>query len=69
MEIVKIKENQVVNLQAKAFLDKMFTGVVTKISDAPVFKQGDVLYTVRIKLAMDEIPHLKWRMTVAVEFE
>ena len=56
-------------LQAKTYPDESFMGVVTEISDVSVFKQGELLYLVQIKLAMDEVPNLKWGLTVTTEFE
>ncbi len=69
LEVVDLQEGQPVSIEADAFPGATFTGTVDSISGFPKNDQGDVLYMVRIKLDSQDLPALKWGMSVTVTFE
>lgn len=69
LEIVRIGEDQIVTIEAESFPGEIFSGTVESIGDFPNMDQGDVLYTVRIKLDDANLPALKWGMSVTITFQ
>ncbi|MGV8026068.1 MAG: HlyD family secretion protein [Anaerolineaceae bacterium] len=69
LEVVNIKEGQPVSIEAEAYPGVTFSGTVESIGSYPKMDQGDVLYTVRIKVNMRDLPALKWGMSVTITFE
>ena len=69
LEIVRIGEDQIVTIEAESFPGELFSGTVESIGDFPNIDQGDVLYTVRIKLDDANLPALKWGMSVTITFQ
>jgi multidrug resistance efflux pump len=69
LEIVEVSEAQSVQIEVEAFPDQYYTGTVLEISDMPNFSQGDVLYTVKIRFLEQDLPDLRWGMTVITTFE
>ena len=69
LEVVNIKEGQPVSIEAEAYPGVTFSGTVESIGIYPKMDQGDVLYTVRIKVNMRDLPDLKWGMSLTVTFE
>lgn len=69
LEVVNIHEGQPVSIEAEAFPGETFSGTVDFISDFPEMDQGDVLYTVRIVINSQDLPALKWGMSVTISFE
>lgn len=67
LEVVKIVEGQSVKVIPDALDKVVLSGVVESISQSSKTQSGDVLYTVKIKLTETD-PHLRWGMTVQVEF-
>lgn len=71
LEVVRITEGQLAQIVPDALSDGAdaltLTGVVESISQSSKTQGGDVLYTVKIKLA-DADARLRWGMTVQVEF-
>jgi hypothetical protein len=66
--VVEVQLGQKVTVVPDALPDLELAGTVEEISDTFQEKQGDVTYTVRIRL--DEVdPRLRWGMTVVVTFE
>ena len=68
LEVAKLFIGQTVSMEADAFKGDNFTGVVDRISSYPESKQGDVLYTVHIKIDEGEVPELRWGMTLMLIF-
>ena len=68
LEVAKLFIGQTVSMEADAFKGENFTGVVERISSYPESKQGDVLYTVHIKIDEGELPELRWGMTLMLIF-
>ena len=69
LEVVNIQEGQPVSIEVEAFPGEIFTGIVDSISNFPETAQGDVLYTVRILFNSQDLPALKWGMSVTITFE
>jgi HlyD family secretion protein len=66
-DVTLIDASQPVKLTADALPGLEFSGSVDCISQYSTNDNGDVLYTVKIKLVNDE-PQLRWGMTMEVEF-
>ncbi|HAF62423.1 MAG TPA: hypothetical protein DCK95_08865 [Anaerolineaceae bacterium] len=69
LEVVNIKEGQPVSIEAEAYPGVTFSGTVESIGIYPKMDQGDVLYTVRIKVNARDLPALRWGMSLTVTFE
>jgi len=69
LEVVNIKAGQSVSIEAEAYPGEIFSGTVESIGSFPHMDQGDVLYTVRIKVNAQDLLTLKWGMSVTVTFE
>lgn len=69
LEIVRIGEDQTVTIEVESFAGEIFSGTVESVGDFPNKDQGDVLYTVRIKLDDADLPALKWGMSVTITFQ
>lgn len=69
LEISRIALNQPVSIEVEAFPGVFIPGKVDSISVFPSLEQGDVLYTVRIKLDATNLPELRWGMSVNITFE
>lgn len=67
LEVVGVSVGQSVTFTADAFSDVTMNGVVTAISQSSYTQNGDVIYTVYIKVD-DADPRVKWGMTVEVTF-
>lgn len=68
IEVVQVQLGDTAILTPDAISELELTGVVEKISDTYTEKSGDILYTVRIRLAeMD--PRLRWSMTMQVNLQ
>ena len=69
LEVVNLREGQPVSIEVEAFPGEMLTGTIDSISSFPTTNQGDVLYTARITLDSQDLPNLKWGMSVTITFE
>ena len=69
LEVVRIGEDQMVTVEAESFPSEIFSGTIESIGDFPSIDQGDVLYTIRIKLDDADLPALKWGMSVTITFQ
>lgn len=69
LEVVNLQVGQPVSIEVEAFPGELLTGTVDSISGFPNTDQGDVLYTVRITLDSQDLPDLKWGMSVTITFE
>jgi multidrug resistance efflux pump len=69
LEIVQITLGQTVHIEIEAFPEDEMEGVVSEISTMPVFDQGDILYTVKIEFAREDMPDLRWGMTAVLTFD
>ncbi len=69
LEVVNLREGQPVSIEVEAFPGEMLTGTIDSISGFPTTNQGDVLYTARITLDSQDLPNLKWGMSVTITFE
>ena len=69
LEVVRVMDDQAVKITAESFPGEIFSGTVESIGSFPNVDQGDVLYTIRIKLDKAELPALKWGMSVTITFE
>lgn len=67
-DVVKINPDRSVKIFPDAMPDKNFNGQVIRISSGFTEKAGDILYTVRIRLDVQD-DDLRWGMTVGVEFD
>jgi len=67
LEVVKVKEGQVVQVTPDALPGVTLTGKVVSIGQSSRVQGGDVLYTVKIKLDNSN-PQLRWGMTVQCTF-
>lgn len=67
-DVTRIDINQPVTITADALAGVTFTGTVDSISEYYTDDNGDVLYTVKIKLN-DPNQQLRWGMTMEVEFQ
>lgn len=67
LEVVRIAEDQDVEIKPDALDGVSLAGTVESISQSSKTQGGDVLYTVKIKLD-DTDPALRWGMTVEVVF-
>ena len=63
IEVAQIDSSQPVTITADALPGEEFTGTVDRILDSYTDKNGDILYTAKIKLNSDE-PKLRWGMTM-----
>jgi len=68
IEVAQIDSSQPVTITADALPGEEFTGTVDRILDSYTDKNGDILYTAKIKLNSDE-PKLRWGMTMQLEFQ
>jgi hypothetical protein len=66
-DVTRIDTSQPVTITADALPGLEFSGSIDSISQYSTNDNGDVLYTVKIKLVNDE-PQLRWGMTMEVEF-
>ena len=69
LEVVNLQEGQPVSIEVEAFPGELLSGTIDSISGFPNTDQGDVLYTVRITLDTQDLPDLKWGMSVTITFE
>ena len=69
LEVVRIGEDQIVTIETESFPGEIFSGTIESIGDFPTIDQGDVLYTIRIKLNDANLPALKWGMSVTITFQ
>lgn len=67
-DVIDIESGQSVMITADALPGMEFTGIVDSISQYYTDDNGDVLYTVKIRLENSE-PQLRWGMTMQVEFQ
>jgi len=67
-DVTRIDISQPVTISADALAGVTFTGTVDSISEYYTDDNGDVLYTVKIKLD-DPNQQLRWGMTMEVEFQ
>ena len=67
LDVVKIKEGDLVELSADALPGQQITGTVESIQSIYGEYSGDIVYTVRIKLSQP-VEGLRWGMTVDVRF-
>ena len=67
-QTAEIDASQPVSLTADALPGQEFTGTVDRISQYYTDKNGDILYTAKIKLASSD-PKLRWGMTMQVGFQ
>ena len=67
LEVVKISENQAVEIVPDALSDLLLRGSVESISQSFKTQAGDVVYTVKIDL-LETDPSLMWGMTVEIMF-
>ncbi len=68
VDVVNIKEGQLVTLTLDAVPGMTFDGTVQGVSLNYTEKQGDIVYEVTVLLA-DHDPVLRWGMTAQVKFE
>ena len=68
LDVVKLVKGQKVTITPDAMPEQKLAGVVDSISSSFTEKSGDVLYTVRIRLAAVDA-RLRWGMTVQITFE
>lgn len=68
IEVVRVTAGQSATLVLEALPNASLTGMVERIADLPVVRQGDVTYTVYLRLDPSELP-LRWGMSVTVYFE
>jgi multidrug resistance efflux pump len=68
IEMAQIDSSKPVTITADALPGQKFTGTVDRILDSYTDKNGDILYTAKIKLDSDE-PKLRWGMTMQLEFQ
>ena len=69
LEVVNLQVGQPVSIEVEAFPGELLSGMVDSISGFPNTDQGDVLYTVRITLDSQDLPDLKWGMSVTITFK
>lgn len=70
IEAAKLPLGQSVQIEAEAYPGQVFTGTIERISSFPETQLGDVLYTVHITLdAGQELPDLRWGMTLTLSFD
>ncbi len=67
LEVVKITENQTVEIVPDSLPELILTGSVESIGQSFKTQAGDIVYIVKINLA-DTDPALRWGMTVEVTF-
>jgi HlyD family secretion protein len=68
LNVVNIKSGSQCQITFDAIPGQTFNGVVDKIDKLGVNKQGDITYTVTIKLNKQD-PNLLWNMTASVNFQ
>ena len=68
LEVVRVQEGQSVTLTPEALPEASLLGTVERIDLMPTVWQGDITYTVRIRLEPSELP-LRWGMTVTAYFD
>jgi HlyD family secretion protein len=69
IDVVRVAENQPVEIRIDALEDEVFEGVVSRIQPRSETKAGDVTYTVVIDLVDSSDPRLRWGMTTFVEIQ
>jgi multidrug efflux pump subunit AcrA (membrane-fusion protein) len=68
LEVVRVQEGQGVSLTPEALPEATMLGTVERIDLMATVWQGDITYTVRIRLEPSELP-LRWGMTVTAYFD
>jgi len=68
LDVVKVKQDQLVNVTLDAIPDSTFKGKVVSIGQTYADQQGDVVYEVTVTLT-DTNPAMRWGMTAVVKFE
>jgi multidrug efflux pump subunit AcrA (membrane-fusion protein) len=68
LEVVRVQDGQSVSLTPEALPEESLQGTVEHIDQLATVWQGDVTYTVRIRLEPSELP-LRWGMSVTAYFE
>jgi HlyD family secretion protein len=68
LNVVNIKNGSQCQITFDAIPGQTFNGIVDKIDKLGVNKQGDITYTVTIKLNKQD-PNLLWNMTASVNFQ
>ena len=68
IEVVNVREGQLITIIPDALQDLKMTGSVLFINDVPLEKRGDITYVVRASI-VEVDPRLRWGMTVVVTFE
>ncbi|HEY69401.1 MAG TPA: HlyD family efflux transporter periplasmic adaptor subunit [Anaerolineae bacterium] len=68
LEVVRVQEGQRVSLTPEALPESTILGTVERIGLMATVWQGDITYTVRIRLEPSELP-LRWGMTVTAYFD
>ena len=68
IEVTQIDETKEVSILADALPEKEFSGMVDQISQYYTDDNGDILYTVSVKMD-DNDDQLRWGMTVQLKFE
>ncbi len=68
LQVVRVKEGDIVKVLFDALPDQSFSGVVSRISAIGQTQKGDISYTVFIRLNQLD-PRLRWNMTAAVAFD
>ncbi len=69
IDVVRVIENQPVEIRIDALEDEVFEGIVSRIKPRSETKAGDVTYTVVIDLIDSSDPRLRWGMTSFVEIQ
>lgn len=68
LDVVKLRNGQPVNISLDALPNETLNGTVTAISNAYSQRQGDITYSVTIRL--NDVPNeMRWGMTAQVKFE
>lgn len=68
LDVVKISEDQAVQVTLDAIPDSTFAGTVICIGQTYADRQGDIVYEVTVSLK-DIQPAMRWGMTAVVKFE
>jgi multidrug efflux pump subunit AcrA (membrane-fusion protein) len=68
LEVVRVQEGQEVSITPEALPEGSIAGTVDRVDQIATVFQGDVTYTVRIRLEESDLP-LRWGMTATVYFE
>ncbi|MBC8507769.1 MAG: efflux RND transporter periplasmic adaptor subunit [Chloroflexi bacterium] len=67
LDVVKIAQDQAVNVSLDAIPDSVFTGKVISIGQTYADRQGDIVYEVTVTLTSPH-PAMRWGMTAVVKF-